>query len=114
LVFIERHKSGFLHIHILMEGVSGLEWLSKNNRKATTRKSKLMDIIGRDFSIKNIKTEALTHHLQSYTLRLDKGRQGIVMQCIGDIEKRIQYLNKSLDSMDFDEWEHIDYQNSDL
>ena len=36
------------------------------------------------------------------------------MQCIGDIEKRIQYLNKSLDSMDFDEWEHIDHQNSDL
>jgi hypothetical protein len=112
--FVERHKSGFLHIHILMEEVSGLEWLSNNNRKVTIRKSTLMEIIGRDFSIENIITQALTHHLQSYILRLGKGSQGINIRYIGDIQKRIQYLNKSLDNLDFDKWEHIDYENSDL
>lgn len=112
--FVERHSSGYLHVHILMEGVSGLEWLSKNNRKVTIRKSTLMDIVCRDFSIEDVMIEALTHQLQSYILRLGKGSQGVDMRSIGDIEKQIQYVNKSLDSLDFDKWEHIDYQNSDL
>ena len=73
-----------------------------------------MDIVCRDFSLEDVMIEALTHHLQSYILRLGKGSQGVDMRSIGDIEKRIQYVNKSLDSLDFDKWEHIDYQNSDL
>jgi hypothetical protein len=112
--FVERHSSGYLHLHILMEGVSGLDWLSKNNRNVTIRKSTLMDIVCRDFSLEDVMIEALTHHLQSYILRLGKGSQGVDMRSIGNIEKRIQYVNKSLDSLDFDKWEHIDYQNSDL
>jgi len=36
------------------------------------------------------------------------------MRRVGDIQKRIQYVNKSLNTLDFDKWEHIDFQNSDL
>ena len=32
------------------------------------------------------------------------------------MEKRIHYLNKSLDfnNLDFDKWQHIDFENSDI
>ena len=32
----------------------------------------------------------------------------------GEIKKRIHYVNKSLSSVEFDKWEHIDFENSDL
>ena len=36
--FVERHLSGYLHLHILTEGIDALTWLRKNNRKITIHK----------------------------------------------------------------------------
>ena len=68
----------------------------------------------RDYSMDDVITEALTNHLQTYILRLGKGKQGVDVRKIGNIHKRVHYVNKSLSSLNFSSWEHIDFQNSDL
>ena len=114
-LFCERHISGFLHLHILMEGMDGLTWLMKNNRKITLSKRTLFDIISDiDYTIDDVITEALTNHLQRYILKLGTGKKSVKNKSIGNIEKRVHYVNKSLSSIDFDKWEHIDFKNSDL
>lgn len=112
--FVERHKSGELHLHLLMEGMDGLKWLGQNNRKIALSKKTLFNIIARDFSMDDVITEALTNHLQTYVRKLGSGKQSIDVRFTGDIQRRVHYVNKSLSSIDFDGWEHIDFQNSDL
>ena len=112
--FVERHKSGLLHLHLLMEGMNGLEWLSHRSRRITLRKSTLFNIISRDFSMDDVLTEALTNHLQRYIRRLGTGKQSVDLRGTGNIKERVQYVNKSLCSLNFNKWEHIDFQNSDL
>jgi len=112
--FVEKHLSGSLHLHILMEGMDGLTWLRKNNRKISLNKKTLFNIIARDYSMDDVITEALTNHLQSYVRRLGTGRQSVDMRRVGNIQKRVHYVNKSLSSLGFDKWQHIDFQNSDL
>jgi hypothetical protein len=112
--FVEKHISGQLHVHILMEGMNGITWLEKNNRRITIRKSTLLDIVSRDFSMDDVITEALTNHLQAYIKRLGRGKQSVDFRSIGNVQQRVQYVNKSLNSLDFNNWEHIDFQNSDL
>ena len=58
-----------------MEGMDGLSWLSKNNRKITINKRNLFDIVARDFSMDDVMTEALTNHLQRYIRKLGYGKQ---------------------------------------
>ena len=112
--FVEKHLSGSLHLHILMEGMDGLTWLRKNNRRISINKKTLFNIIARDYSMDDVITEALTNHLQSYVRRLGTGRQSVDMRRVGNIQKRVHYVNKSLSSLGFDKWQHIDFQNSDL
>ena len=112
--FVERHADNYLHLHILMEGIDSIEWLSKRNRKIIISKSTILDIVRGDYSIEEVMIEAVTHHLQAYVLRLGTGKQGVDMRKVGDIKKRIQYVNKSLESLDFNSWDHIDWENSDL
>lgn len=112
--FVERHLQGGLHLHLLMEGMDGLDWFRNNNRKVTLSKSTLYNLIADDISFDEVITEALTNHLQTYIKRLGKGEQGVDIRSIGRISSRIQYVNKSLSSIDFSNWEHIDFQNSDL
>lgn len=112
--FVEKHLSGYLHLHILMEGMDALTWLRKNNRRISLSKKTLFNIIARDYSMDDVITEALTNHLQSYVRRLGTGKQSVDMRSIGNVQKRVHYVNKSLSSLNFDGWEHIDFQNSDL
>ena len=112
--FPEKHQDESLHLHMLMEGMDGLTWLMKNNRKITLSKRTLFDIIAADYSIDDVITEGLTNHLQSYILKLGTSKQSVDIRSVRDIKKRVHYLNKSLDSINFDKWQHIDYENSDL
>ena len=112
--FIEKHKTGRLHLHLLMEGINGLEWLKKNNRKITLQKKTLFDIIANDFSMDDLITESLINHLKKYIFKLGKGKQSTDVKYIGDFEKRVNYLNKSISNFDFDGWQHIDFENSDF
>ena len=94
--FLERHLSGKLHLHILLESMDGLSWLLSNNRKVTLKKSTIYQILCDDISIDDLITETLTNHLQAYILKLGKGKQAVDIRKIGDIKKRVQYINKSL------------------
>ena len=113
-LFVEKHKDGDLHLHILMEGMDKMEWLSKRNRKITIRKTTILDVIQGNYSIREIMLESLAYHLKAYILRLGKGKQSFNAKDIGEVDWRIEYLNKSLDSWDFNGWEHLDVENSDM
>ena len=49
MVLVEKHLSGSLHLHILMEGMDGLTWLKKNSHESFTNKKTLFNIIARDY-----------------------------------------------------------------
>ena len=112
--FLEKHKSAKLHLHILCEGLNPLDWLLENNRKITIRKSTLLDVMCGDYLLDYVITEGLTNHLQTYILNLGKGEKSTDIRKSGDIQKRIQYVNKSISKLDFEGWNHIDFENSDL
>lgn len=112
--FVERHASDYLHLHVLMEGMDGMEWLSTRNRKISIKKSSLLDILNSNVSIEEVMIEAITNHLQAYVRRLGTGKQSVDMRNVGNVKTRIQYVNKSLNSLEFAAWEHIDYENSDM
>ena len=112
--FVEQHKNKKLHIHFLMEGIDGITWMSKNNRKIILHKKTLYDIIANDFSMDDVITEALTNHLKEWVNKLGRGKKSTKVKYIGDFDRRVHYVNKSLTNLDFNNWEHIDYENSDL
>ena len=112
--FLEKHKSAKLHLHILCEGLNPLDWLLENNRKITIRKSTLLDVMCGDYLLDDVITEGLTNHLQTNILNLGKGEKSTDIRKSGDIQKRIQYVNKSISKLDFEGWNHIDFENSDL
>ena len=97
-----------------MEGMDEMEWLSKRNRKISIRKSTILDLIQDRQSIGEMMLEALTHHMKRWVFRLGHGKQSFNAKDIGEVDWRIEYLNKSLDSWDFNGWEHIDWENSDM
>ena len=112
--FVERHKNKKLHIHFLMEGIDGITWMSRNNRKIILHKKTLYDIVANDFSMDDVITEALTNHLKEWVNKLGRGKKSTKVKYIGDFDKRVHYVNKSLSNLDFNNWEHIDFENSDL
>ena len=113
--FVEKHLSGTLHLHILMEGMDGLSWLLSKNRKITLSKNTLFQIIADDeYILDEVIVECLTNHLKTYIKKLGKGKKSTNFQRIGDYKTRVHYVNKSLENLDFEGWEHIDIENSDL
>ena len=113
--FVERHLSRNLHLHILMERPDGISWLMGQNRKITLSKNTLFGIIADDdYHLDDVMSECLTNHLKTYVKKLGDGKKSTNHKKIGDFETRLHYVNKSLDKLDFDGWEHIDIENSDL
>ena len=118
--FVEQHKSKKLHIHFLMEKVDWNSWFAKGNRKLILHKRTLNNIIGNKFDIEDVGTQALTNHLKEWVNKLGRGKKSTKIESIGEVEQRVHYLNKSLDYSslpdieDFNNWEHIDVENSDL
>ena len=113
-LFVEKHKDGDLHLHVLMEGMDEMEWLSKRNRKISIRKSTILDLIQGRQSIGEMMLESLAHHMKRWVFRLGHGKQSFKAKDVGVVDWRIEYLNKSLDSWDFNGWEHFDVENSDM
>ena len=111
---MEKNKDGNLHLHVLMEGMDEMEWLSVRNRNIKIRKSTLLDVVQCDYFIGKIMLESLPHHMKIWVFRLDHGKQGFKAKDIGVVDWRIEYLNKSVDNMNFNKWEHIDVENSDM
>ena len=113
-LFVEQHKDGDLHLHVLMEGMDEMEWLSKRNRKISIRKTTILDVIQGRQSIGEMILESLAHHMKRWVFRLGHGKQSFNAKDVGVVDWRIEYLNKSLDSWDFNGWEHFDVENSDM
>ena len=113
-LFVEKHKDGDLHLHVLMEGMDEMEWLSKRNRKISIRKTTILDVIQGRQSIGEMMLESLAHHMKRWVFRLGHGKQSFKAKDVGVVDWRIEYLNKSLDSWDFNGWEHFDVENSDM
>ena len=107
-------KGGNLHIHILMERVDPDWWLKRNNRKIGINKRTIRRLLDGECSTLDVMREALTNHLRHKVWRFPKSYQGADIRDIGEIKKRVHYVNKALSSVEFDKWEHIDFENSDL
>ena len=58
--------------------------------------------------------ESLTNHLKERVTKIPKSKQGVDIIDPKSIKKRITYVNKSLNSVEFDKWEHIDFEYSDV
>ena len=78
-------------------------------------KDTLFDVIAdEEYTLDDVIIEALNNHLKRHIKKLGNGKQATNFKKIGDFSSRIHYVNKSLLKYDFDGWEHIDIQNSDL
>ena len=111
---LELIKGGDLHTHILMERIDPQKWITSRNRKITINKSSLNALFRGEYSIEELMNESLINHLKRNIWRVGKSNQSIDIRDIKDHKKRIHYTNKSLSSFEFDKWEHIDFENSDL
>ena len=112
--FVEQHKNRKLHIHFLMEQVDYEWWLGSRNRKIILHKNTLSKIISNEYSMNDVFTESLTHHLKEWVNKLGRGKKSTKILPALDMDKRVHYVNKSLDNWDFDKWQHIDFESSDF
>ena len=107
--------TGDLHFHILMERVDLDWWLATKNRDITLKKKHLHNFYKGHFPTKEqLMRETLINHLKQKVHKIPKSKQGVDIRDFGEIKKRIHYVNKSLSSVEFDKWEHIDFEHSDL
>ena len=111
---LELVKGGDLHTHIMMEGIDPQKWITSRNRKITINKSSLNELFKGEYSIEELMKESLINHLKRNIWRVGTSHQSINFKDLKDHKKRIHYTNKSLSSFEFDKWEHIDFENSDL
>ncbi len=111
---LELVQGGDLHIHILMERVDLDWWLKGKNRNITLKKKTLYNVMTGNFTRLELMRETLINHIKDKVWRCPKSKQGVDIRDSGKIKKRIHYVNKSLSSVEFDKWEHIDFANSDL
>ena len=95
-LFVEKHKDGDLHLHVLMEGMDDMEWLSKRNRKISIRKSTILDLIQGRQSIGEMMLESLAHHMKRWVFRLGHGKQSFNAKDIGEVDWRIEYSTSRL------------------
>ncbi len=112
--FVEQHKSKKLHLHFLMEQVDYEWWLGSRNRKIILHKNTLSKIISNQHSIDEVFTEALTNHLKERVNKLGKGKKSTKVLPALEMDKRVHYVNKSLNNWNFDKWQHIDFASSDF
>tara|TARA_B000000557_G_scaffold158446_1_gene128442 strand:+ start:118 stop:444 length:327 start_codon:yes stop_codon:yes gene_type:complete len=97
-----------------MEQVDYEWWLGSRNRKIILHKNTLSKIISNEYSMNDVFTESLTNHLKEWVNKLGRGRKSTQIKPALNVDKRIHYVNKSLDNWNFDKWEHIDFESSDF
>ena len=111
---LELVQSGDLHIHILLERPDFHWWRSTRNRNITMSKRTMNKIWEGTCSEDELMRESLTNHLKERVIKIPKSKQGVDIIDPKSIKKRISYVNKSLSSVEFDKWDHIDYEYSDV
>ena len=107
--------NGQLHLHILLERVDLDWWFSTKNRDITIKKRHIHNFYRGYFPTKlELMRESLINHLKRNVKKIGSSKQAVDIKDSGETKKRIHYVNKSLSSVEFDKWEHIDFLNSDL
>jgi len=118
--FMERHSSFAYHSHILIEGIDDII----RNRFGYDSTVNSNIILHTTDKMDSMILDGLERHLKKYVKRLGTGGDAVDIRDIGDIEKRLGYVNKEMRAgiQDIAQegwtekglWDHIDIQNSDM
>lgn len=118
--FMERHSSLAYHSHILIEGVDDLI----RNRFGYDSTANSNIILHTTDKMDCVILDGLERHMRKYVKRLGKGSSAVDIRGVGDIEKRLGYVNKEMRNgiRDIAQegwtekglWDHIDIYNSDM
>lgn len=125
--FMETHKSGSYHSHILMEGLDDrirMRYCNRNNIFFTPTGSTDNIIKYTDGNLDEEIMDGLRAHLQENVDTLGKGSGAVDIRDVGDIDRRLGYVNKEMRyginemSMrgysDKGLYDHIDIDNCDM
>ena len=118
--FMERHRSHAYHSHILIEGINDLI----RNRFGYDSTANSNIILHTTDKMDSVILDGLERHLKKHVKRLGTGGDAVDIRDIGDIEKRLGYVNKEMRNGIRDIalegwtekglWDHIDIYNSDM
>jgi len=118
--FMERHSSLAYHSHILIEGIDDII----RNRFGYDSTANSNIILHTTDKMDSEILDGLERHLKKYVKRLGTGGDAVDIRCVGDIEKRLGYVNKEMCNGIRDIalegrtekglWDHIDIYNSDM
>lgn len=106
----ERHKDGGIHVHVLVESTHGN---TSDDSKYIIDTDGKMRVVWADES-KEGSAEELRRYLSQNVKRVCTSKRGVDVSPVGDISRRIHYLNKSIERGDFTNVDHIDFENSDI
>ena len=119
--FMERHRSHAYHSHILIEGVDDM---IRNRFFGYNSTANSNIILHTTDKMDSVILDGLERHLKKYVKRLGTGGDAVDIRDIGDIEKRLGYVNKEMRAGIQDIalegwtekglWDHLDVQNSDM
>lgn len=125
--FIEKHASSAYHSHILMEGLDDRirdRYCERNSILFIPTGSTDNIIKYTDEDLDEEIMDGLRVHLQEKVQRLGKGSGSLDIRDIGDLTKRLGYVNKEMryginelaleGYTDKGLWDHIDWMNSDM
>ena len=111
---LEAIRDGNLHIHIFMELIDIDNWLDTKSRNITIKKKTISKLLKGEISKRELMRESLINHLKRNVWRCPNSKQGIKLIDIGEAKKRVHYQSKALSSVEFANYEHLDFENSDL
>jgi hypothetical protein len=119
--FMERHRSHAYHSHILIEGVDDM---IRNRFFGYNSTANSNIILHTTDKMDSVILDGLERHLKKYVKRLGTGGDAVDIRDIGDIEKRLGYVNKEMRNGIRDIalkgwtekglWDHLDIYNSDM
>lgn len=130
--FIEKHASSAYHSHILMECLDDKirdRYCERNSKIFTPSIGSITDstdniIMNTDEDLDEEIMDGLRIHLQEKVKRLGKGSGAVDIRNVGDIDRRLGYVNKTMryginelaleGYTDKGLWDHIDWMNSDM
>lgn len=126
-IFIEKHASSAYHSHILMEGLDDrirMRYCERNDILFIPNGITDNIIKYTDENLDEEIMDGLRVHLQENVKRLGKGSGAVDIREIGDIDRRLGYVNKEMryginelaleGYTDKGLWDHIDWMNSDM
>lgn len=118
--FMERHSSNAYHSHVLIEGIDDLI-RNRFGYDSTTNSNIILHTADK---MDSVILDGLERHMRKHVKRLGRGSDAVDIRCVGDIEKRLGYVNKEMRNGIRDIalqgwtekglWDHIDIYNSDM